>query len=374
MQTANNETTSLFLFLKERKNRRFVVFLCLLIIITVLAGIFKPKISFKPLSLQSNPVGIMGTDCSIGLVISRYSSTRQIEQANAGLQSVEANLRRRESVTFSNWVENSEVSRYNQSAMQGQNSPASAELQTVLDAAQTAKILTDGAFDVYCRPQIELWKSAQKSGIMPTAQQIQTAQNERLAVDLGGISKGFCIDRAIEELIALKPIGAMVDIGGDVAVWGRSIQVSYWTFVIANPFVPPQKKDAHSFVAPSSIWGKFQLDATAGTKAVCTSGGYYRGFQMGNQRFSHIINPNTGFPLQSTPDTPVSVTVLANDCMTADIWATALSVLGKEGLNKLPADVEAYMIIGQPSNYSVVQTPKFPSVQRLHNVSVQVRK
>jgi thiamine biosynthesis lipoprotein len=93
--------------------------------------------------------------------------------------------------------------------------------------------------------------------------------------------------------------------------------------------------------------------------AVCTSGNYARYVMIDGQRYSHIVDPRTGWPAEGIP----TVTVAAADAVTADGWATALNVLGEAGLDLLPADgVEALMVIGEPDyvqSYGVKRTKGF---------------
>ena len=86
--------------------------------------------------------------------------------------------------------------------------------------------------------------------------------------------------------------------------------------------------------------------------AICTSGDYARPIIVGPQRYSHIIDPTTGRPTDSLP----SVTVFAPKARTADIWATALSVLGPKGFELLPSDVEAMIVVGTAGDFSIITT------------------
>lgn len=334
-------------------HRFFIAAIILMALITLTAGFFLPQSATTNIVIQSRPAGIMGTDCLMGIILDRTCSKEQYSEAESALKAAENALRLRESATFSNWIADSEICRYNR----GEITAPSSELAEVLAAAERARIQTSGAFDVSCRPIIELWKSAQKNGALPTDEQIEQARNNKKSYDLGGISKGYCIDKALRRLIQLNPQGAIVDIGGDTAVYGVSSQ-GVWTFSIVNPF------DTHS------LWGNFTIQTAEKTDekdvpptaAVCTSGGYYRGYTIGQQRFSHIINPQNARPIQLDDSTPVSVTVIASKCMEADVWATALSVLGEPGLEILPSGVQTYMIIGTPEKHRVVSTPGFPPV------------
>ena len=76
---------------------------------------------------------------------------------------------------------------------------------------------------------------------------------------------------------------------------------------------------------------------------------------IGGRSYSHIIDPATGRPADAVP----SVTVLARDAVTADIWATALSVLGPEGFDRLPKGVDALIVVGTPTHHEMLSTPGF---------------
>ena len=336
----------------------FVVFFIAVVCLTVVAGYLKPSAPPNPVvTVQSEPEGVMGTKCRLGMVFSAKKSNSVIQNvAHKTFRRVEDQLRIWETATFSNWIDDSEISRLNR----GEVDQPSEEMSFVLNAAQKANLNTHGAFDVNIRPVIELWKNAAKTGTLPTEKQIQDARNKRDTIDLGGISKGYCIDLALNAMIKnASPEGAMVDIGGDVAVYGQSEHGDFWTFSIANPF------------DSSKVWGKFRLQTVVSlpnveekiyvVSAVCTSGSYYRGFDIGGVHYSHIIDPRTGKPI-SADKAPASVTVIANDCMTADIWATALCVIGEDGLQYLPQDVEAYFIFGPPENPRVVKSLGFSEV------------
>lgn len=354
----NNEKQTLQEKPSSLTNLLFVVFFVAVVCLTVVAGFLKPNAPPPPVvTVQSEPEGIMGTECRLGLVFSAKKSNSVIQNvAHKTLQNCENQLRFLETATFSNWIDDSEISRLNR----GEVDQPSEELSFVLKAAQKANQDAHGAFDVFCRPSIELWKNAAKTGVLPSEKQILDARNKRDTIDLGGISKGYCIDLALNTMIKnASPEGAMVDIGGDVAVYGQSEHGDFWTFSIVNPF------------DSSKVWGKFRLQTVVRlpnvkekisvVSAVCTSGSYYRGFDIDGAHYSHIIDPRTGKPI-SVDKAPASVTVIANDCMTADIWATALCVLGEDGLKYLPQDVEAYLIFGPPENPRVVKSLGFSTV------------
>jgi thiamine biosynthesis lipoprotein len=145
------------------------------------------------------------------------------------------------------------------------------------------------------------------------------------AVDLSGIAKGYAIDRALSILRESGAAGGLVEVGGDLRVFGIDPDGKDWAVGIRSPF-------------EDRAWG--QIELTDG--AVCTSGDYARYVEVEGQRFSEVIDPRTGRPATLAS----SVTVVAGDAMTADAWATALTVLGPKGLELLPTGerIEALIV------------------------------
>jgi len=226
----------------------------------------------------------------------------------------------------------------------------------MLIAARDAAEATDGAFDVTCRPLIELWRDAGKHGTLPEVARREEArassrwklitlltdgavkQSDTARVDLGGIAKGYAIDRAVEIVRRADPSGGLVDIGGDLACFGKPADRKFWSVDLRDPF-------------SEEPLGTLQL----GEGAACTSGNYERFAEIEGRRYSHILDPRTGMPAEAVP----SVTVVSRSAMTADIWATALSVLGPDGFGRLPEGVEALIVTGDSQAERIFATPGF---------------
>ena len=297
-----------------------------------------------------HPQGVMGTTCTLAAVVPRGETVRSkdaVRLAEAELRAVEAGM--------STWLADSELSRLN-AAGAGERVPLSPETLEVLHAAREAALRTDGAFDATCRPLVELWKRAGLRDRLPTEGQIDDARTtshwdlieftdrgavkhvSATCVDLGGIAKGYAIDRAIAALQEAGMAGGLVDVGGDLACFGRWLEGQPWSVDVKDPF-------REGALAKLSLPGG----------AVCTSGAYARFAVIEGMRYSHIIDPRSGRPA----DAAASVTVTAKTAMTADVWATALSVLGIDGLRLLPANVEALMILGSAEDHRLVCTPGF---------------
>jgi thiamine biosynthesis lipoprotein len=330
------------------------VVLILALAILVGVGLWKTSGGSGPefVAVVREPEGVMGTSCRLVAVVRRGEEA----EATEGLRRAQAELSRVEAL-MSNWIERSEISQLN-SAAADEHVPLSSETLTVLQTARQATHDTDGAFDVTCRPLIELWRETATSGRLPSQGAIRSARDasgwshfqlgdhgaeKTLAparVDLGGIAKGYAIDRAVEAMQASGTVGGMVDVGGDIRCFGRPPTGETWTVQIRDPF-------------KRGVLGEFQFDEGA----VCTSGNYARFFEIGNRRFSHICDPRTGQPA----DSAASVTVVAPDAVTADIWTTALSVLGKDGFANLPDGAEALLIIGDADDHQTARTDAFPT-------------
>jgi thiamine biosynthesis lipoprotein len=294
-----------------------------------------------------HPQRIMGTSCTLVAVAETRNEARvvgSLDAAEAVLREVEGDL--------STWLEESEISRLNVAEVNTEVplSPGSVE---VLRAAREAFAQTAGAFDVTCRPLIELWKEAGTRGRLPADPELagsRAASNwdlldltgagvikrdARVRVDLGGIAKGYGVDRAAEELRCAGAVGGLVDVGGDLICIGLPPDGRYWAVEVKNPF-------------GGDPLGQLQLR----DRAVCTSGNYARFTTIAGQRYSHIIDPRTGRPVEGIP----SVTVVAHSAMEADIWATALSVLGPDGFDRLPNGIEALMVVGTEDDYEIICT------------------
>jgi thiamine biosynthesis lipoprotein len=325
----------------------------IILAIAVLVGVGLWRTAGRPASgritLCRQPQRVMGTTCTLTLVTEHGRSAqarRALGQAEAALRAAEARM--------SVWLAESEISRFNTAA--AGEVPLSAETLEVLRAAEQAAIQTGGAFDVTCRPLIELWKRAGERGAPPADAELIRARSasqwalieltgqgaiKRSAaacVDLGGIAKGHAIDRAADVMRQAGVLGAVIDVGGDLRCCGRPAHGRSWPVDVRNPFGPGRL-------------AKFRIPGGA----VCTSGNYARYIEIGGRRYGSIVDPRTGRPA----DAAQAVTVLAPTALTADIWATALCVLGPKGFAELPDDVEALMVVGSKDDYQILCTAGF---------------
>lgn len=303
-----------------------------------------------PVTVIHHAHGLMGTDCAMAVV----TVQARAESAKLVLDETEATLRRLEAA-MSSWLDDSEIARFH-AAQVGVQVALSPDTLAVLIAARDAYERTDRTFDITCRPQLDLWRRASQQNEAPTAEQLAAARaascwhgvqltstgiiklRPDVSLDLGGIAKGYAIDRALEILQDAGFHGGLVDVGGDLACFGSQLGDQPWLVDIRDPDVP------------GSLIRLQIVD-----RAVATSGDYARRIQIAERHYSHIIDPREGRPTEATR----SVTVVAPTAIVADIWATALSILGSDGLDRLPQEVEALIVTYTDTQRRMVSTPGF---------------
>jgi len=222
----------------------------------------------------------------------------------------------------------SELARVNTSAYEHAQT-VSTELLTVLRNALEIAKATDGAFDPTIAPLVQMWGFLWKEYRLPDERELRevlplidyrhvqldtearTVKFSRRGVtlDLNAIAKGYAVDCAIEKLREQGITRAMVRAGGDLRVIGAPPDADHWTVQLEDP----QKRGKRRHIA--------LRDA-----AISSSGNYENYFEVGGQRYSHILNPRTGMPVQGI----AACTVVAPTCMESDAWATALFICGPE--------------------------------------------
>jgi thiamine biosynthesis lipoprotein len=302
-----------------------------LLAILTAAAVWKTSRANIWMTFTETPGGVMGTSCTLVAVVPGTAATTAqkiaMQSAHEALLQVQARM--------SSYIANSELSRFNRAG--AGSFPASEWTLSVLERARTFYEWTDGAFDITCRPSIELWRWSDGMGTPPANDEIERARGESswdllrregstlvkltdtVRLDLGGIAKGFGIDQAIDAMRASGALGGLVDVGGDMRCFGQAPDGIEWVVELRNP------------VFNEEILTKLRLPQGW---AVCTSGDYYRYSTIGGKRYSHIIDPRTGVPTEEAR----SVTIMAPNAMDADAWATGLSVLGEKGIGRIPAE------------------------------------
>lgn len=185
---------------------------------------------------------------------------------------------------------------------------------------------TGGAFDPSVGALVELWGFRGDTPAVPTAAAIKAllpfvsrssvvihdtgaAVAEGAAIDLGGIAKGFLCDEIADTLYGMGVRSALISAGGNIQALGSRPDGSMWRIAVTDPF------------DPSARIGVLKVS----DRAVVTSGGYNRYFNENGVRYSHILDPKTGYPADSGI---ASVTIVSSDGTSADAYSTALYVMG----------------------------------------------
>ena len=303
---------------------------------------------------------VFGTSYHINVVLT--DDQERLETLVSGIEEVLEGV----DASMSTWRTDSELSRFNQRQDQSDWIPVSDGLFRVLQKAAEISTLTDGAFDVTIGPVVNLW------GFGPQARPEQIPSEESLAktlsatgfeklelradppavratppqyVDLSAIAKGYGVD-AVARFLESEGVQAyLVEVGGEVRVHGRKPDGSTWRLAIEQPV--SEGREVNRVVALES-------------RAMATSGDYRNYYESEGRRYSHTIDPATGEPIAHTL---ASVTVIAEDCMTADALATGFNVMGYERANALAVreNIPAYFIVRTSEGFETHQTPAFSS-------------
>lgn len=227
--------------------------------------------------------------------------------------------------------------------------------------------LTEGAFDMTIAPLVNAWgfgfrnKETITPGLIQNLlekvgyQKVKLSwnsvvkKNPEVMLDASAIAKGLAVDLVANYLKSRGCRNYMVEIGGEVAARGVNQHKTIWRIGITKPTEdnPYLNQNLQDVVALSG-------------KALATSGNYRNYYIEGEKKYPHTIDPKSGYPVQHSL---LSATVLANDCMTADAYATAFLVLGVEKSMKIinkTRGLEGYLIYsGDQGDYRVIYSRGF---------------
>lgn len=240
---------------------------------------------------------------------------------------------------MSTYLPDSEISRFN-SAPVNKWVNVSSNLFDVLVMSLELGWLTNGAFDISIGPLVKLWGFGPGASdnphvedkTVPAAETIAELLNitgfqnlelnladgdirktQPISIDLSGIAKGLAVDKVTALLNYAGYSDFMVEVGGELRLQGNSIRGTPWRIAIEQPEVSAFGL-VHSAVSVSGV-------------GMATSGDYRNYFEHGGKRYSHTIDPTTGYPIEHKL---ASVTVIADTAAYADGLATAINVMGPE--------------------------------------------
>lgn len=229
-----------------------------------------------------------------------------------------------------------------------------AQFTDVFNLAQIIAETTDGAFDITVAPLVNAWGFGFKQGITIDSITVDsllqyvgyksirltdnkvTKQNPQTMLDCSAIAKGYGCDRVARMLEYHGVKDYMVEIGGEVVAKGKNDKSKQWSIGISRPTDDK-----------SGAINELQEILHISGKSVATSGNYRNYRYEDGRKLSHTIDPRTGYPVTHTL---LSATVIANDCATADAYATAFMVMGIDKAVEIckKKEIDAYFIYSTP--------------------------
>ncbi|MGM0934381.1 MAG: FAD:protein FMN transferase [Bacteroidota bacterium] len=275
---------------------------------------------------------LMGSRFDITVVAKdSISGNKHIDTAVAEISRIEK--------LISSWDANSQTSEINRNAGI-KPVKVDAELFELIERSVKLSQLTDGAFDITYASMDKIWKFDGSITVMPSEKEINASvlkvgfwniildrehktvflKLEGMRMGFGAIGKGYAADKAKALLISKGVEAGIINAAGDMNTWGKQPNGKEWKVAITNP------------MNKSKVFAL--LPVTNG--AVVTSGDYEKYVNFQGKRYTHIIDPRTGYPASGI----ISVTVFAPKAELADALATSVFVMGKEAgldrINQLP--------------------------------------
>lgn len=254
---------------------------------------------------------------------------------------------------FSDYDSSSELSTLNRSAG-SKPFVVSSMLYDLLRISGEAYRRSDGAFDITVGPLSRIWRQARKENRFPqndiagarqlvgfyrvklnSANHAVHLPRKGMLLDLGGIAKGYVASLVLDMLAANGIPQALVDAGGDMAIGDAPSGTEGWVVGIALPEASDRL---------------FSRTLVLKNTCIATSGSIYQFMEHEGKRYSHIIDPRSGYGITS----PRNVTIIARSGAGADWLATACSILPVEEAKKLAGRNHASLLITELNNGQLV--------------------
>ncbi|MBU2645721.1 FAD:protein FMN transferase [bacterium] len=304
----------------------------------------------------------MGTTYAIK--VSDFPDTLAKKQVQQDIEKLLERINR----SMSTYLPDSEISsfnRFNSSSL----FPVSPLFFQVVQESLRISSLTDGALDITVAPLVNLWGFGpvrQLKPVVPDEEKIKALKkrigykkikvkvdppaigkaNPELTIDLSSVAKGFAVDQVGMLLESTGLTHYLVEIGGEIRAGGQKAHQSPWIVGIERP---------------ADHERTIQRVISMENNSMATSGDYRNYFEKDNHRFSHLIDPNTGRPVDHRL---ASVSVIHKSCMTADAFATAFMIMGSEKGYQLALreNLAAYFLDRTQSGFEMKMTPAFETL------------
>ncbi len=238
--------------------------------------------------------------------------------------------------------------------------------------AEDVFYISQGAFDITVMPLVNVWGFGPDKQHCPDSAMIDsiktfvgftklkltndsiTKQDERVQLDFGGIGQGYGADVITQFLKSKGITNMLIELGGEGMAVGKNLKSNKpWQIGILNPNSTEYNQFFKAFISLEN-------------KSFTTSGNYFNYREIDGKKYSHTIDPSTGFPAQRAI---LSASIFSDDCITADAWATSMMVMGHEKaielLMKHP-EIDALLIYTSPQgNMETYSTPGVKSLIQL---------
>lgn len=316
----------------------------------------------------ASPVKVERKESAMGTALHFVAyTTERVDRAQTELaiDAAIAEIRRLEEI-LSEWRDDSEVGRINVQA--GQWVPVGRETLEVIEKSLLTGRLSEGTFDITFQAMSGVWRFGSAQAATPTLPTPAEVRKLRALIDyrkveldtkgsrvripkgrkigLGGIAKGYIVDRAVEVMRRTGLNAFLVQAGGDLYGAGRKPDGSAWVSGIQDPRGPQ---------------GEFFATLELENHAFSTAGDYARFFVLAGKRYHHIIDPRSGYPATASR----SVTVHAPDAITADMIDDAVFILGPEKGLKLASSLPDVGVVIVDASNKVWVSPSLEGKVRL---------
>ncbi len=263
--------------------------------------------------------------------------------------------------SMSLWDSTSLISKINRNDF---SEPIDSHFKNVLEASLRVEKETEGYFNVTVGPLVKAWGFVTKKNMpAPSDAQVDSLKaligkvgidsngkffkdKPNLQIDFNAIAQGYTVD-VIARFLESKGIkNYLVEIGGEVYGKGKNREGKFWKVGIEKP-----EEDRQGIASVVNLKNK----------ALATSGSYRKFFIKDGKKFSHAVDPHTGFPVQHNL---LSISVLADNCTDADAYATALLVMGLEKAQKFAEakGIDFFAIYDQNGKNKYYSTSGFKKV------------
>jgi thiamine biosynthesis lipoprotein len=249
---------------------------------------------------------------------------------------------------FSDYIDSSELSKLSATAGTKAATNVSPAMFDMLLLAKNAFDKSGGAFDISIGPLSKFWRKYRKTKQFPIAEEVNAAKKligfnklildtihkkltltqPGMQLDLGGIAQGYIAQKVIDFLQSQDIDQALVNASGDIVMSGAPPGIKGWTVGVNLP-------ESTDELLPGTLMLQH--------KAITTSGDAYQFMEHNGKRYSHIIDPATGYGVTYLRN----VTAIANDGTTADWLATAASILPIQKAKKMAIQLGADILIGE---------------------------